>query len=100
MTLSVAAREPSPLLRAVLAAARVVDVDEDDGFCASVYRNYGHLAVVRLGRSIRGAPHEGDVLRWAMEQTVGGPPGYYEYALTTDPVTQEDRALVPEIYRQ
>ena len=86
--------EPSLALRAVLAAARVIEVDEGGGFCASVYRRIGCVPVARLDRSIDGAPHEGRVLRWTMTHAMGGEPGYFEYT------QQEDGAPEPSWYRQ
>lgn len=75
-----------PAIRAILASGHVVEVDEGGGFCASVFRCAitGHT-VARLDRSIRGAPHEGRVLRWAMEHcTRGRAPGYFRYILSPD----------------
>lgn len=54
------------IVRAIYAGADVIEVDVGDGFCASVYRAPGVKTVLRLDRSIQGAPYEGDVLRWAM----------------------------------
>lgn len=83
MTMTVGSAEYAPGLAVILAAAHVTEVDEGHGFCASVYRGaHGGHTVLRLDRSIRGAPHEGRVLRWAMEHCMRGTPvGYFVYAL-------------------
>lgn len=62
----------SLVVRAIRAAADVIEVDAGDGFCASVYVSPdGGVSVARLDRSLRGAPDEGEVLRWTMEHAAG-----------------------------
>lgn len=74
--------EASRAVAAIRVAADVIEADAEPGFCASVYVAPGRVAVVRLDRSLDGAPHEGAVLRWAMLHTSGlYGPGYFEYRL-------------------
>jgi hypothetical protein len=74
--------DPLPIVRAIRAAADVIDVDEGHGFCASVLVTPGGTAVVRLDRSLEGSPHEGTVLRWTMLRTTGSfGPGYFVYRI-------------------
>lgn len=70
MTLALAA-EPHPMLAVIRATADVIEVDEDAGFCASIWVERGHVAVARLARSLRGTPHEGEALRYTMECSAG-----------------------------
>lgn len=85
MTLDLAADQLPPLAHVVAATAHVIDVDEGDGFCASVLCRPNGPAVARLDRSIRGALHEGDVLRWTIEHSTGAfGPGYFELRLTDE----------------
>jgi hypothetical protein len=63
--------EPAPVLRAIRAVADVIEVDENSGFCASVYLEPGRVPVASLARSLRGASNEGDVLRWTMNHATG-----------------------------
>lgn len=63
--------ETRPLIRAIRAAADVVDVDAGERVLASVLVVPGHIAVARLGRSLEGSPHEGAVLRAIMLTTAG-----------------------------
>ena len=65
------AKEPSIIARAIRAAADVIEVEEVNGFCASVLLVPGAVAVARLDRSLVGALHEGAVLRWTMLHTTG-----------------------------
>lgn len=55
--------------RAIRASADVTEVDWGHGFCASVSVLPGRMAVAHLDVSLRGAAHEGAVLRAAMERT-------------------------------
>ncbi len=72
---------------AMRAAADVVDeADEGGGFCASVLVVPGRVPVVHLARALRGAPHEGDVLRWVMERCAGAfGPGLFVRRLQPSP---------------
>lgn len=65
------ANEPAVVARAIRAAADVAEVEEDQGFLASVYLVPGGVAVALLDRSLNGATYEGQVLRQVMLHTAG-----------------------------
>lgn len=86
MTLVDVAADPLPMLAVIRAAADVLEVDQGGGFCASVLLPPGAtVAVARLDRSLRGAPHEGAVLRQVMLATTGiKGPGYFRFAIHSE----------------
>lgn len=88
MALALVGIDPHPVLRAIRATADVVLVDEDeDGFCASVVVRPGGVPVARLSTSLRGAPHEGEVLNHVMLRTTGlHGPGVFLFVLSPDGV--------------